>query len=91
MKITTQSGKTFEAAWVLSTQTRMGVKQMAMQLDGETALEDIVSDLVGSKRMTSSEGEGAYTVYDGYTLLSSLTYSADRKTLRVVLERGDDA
>lgn len=91
MRITTESGKMFEAAWVLDTQTRQGVKQLAMQLRGDAALEEIVSDLVGSERIVASEDEGTYTAYEGYTLLATLMYSADRKALRVVLERGEDA
>lgn len=91
MKITTQSGKTFEAAWVLSTQTRMGVKQLAMQLAGDTPLDAIMGEIIGSEKITASEDEGAYTVYEGYTLLSSLIYSTDRAAVRLTLERDDEA
>lgn len=91
MKITTQSGTTFDADWVLATKTRQGVNQLTMQLAGDTPLGAITGDIIGSEKITASEDERAYTVYEGYTLLASLIYSADRAAVRVTIERDDVA
>lgn len=89
MQIVTNSGKTFEAAWVLDTTTRHGAQQLTIQLPGDTALDEIMANMVGAAQITSIKESGVRTVYEGYTTLASLIYSTDRKALRLTLERDD--
>ena len=91
MQIVTNNGLTYDAAWVLDTETRHGAHQLTIQLPGDTELEDILSDFVGAVQIISIKENGVRTVYEGYTLLASLIYSTDRKALRLTLERDDEA
>ncbi len=91
MTIMTNSGKKFDADWMLDTETRHGAHQLVIQLPGYTLLEDIMTDIVGTPTITSIKDNGVRTVYEGYSTLASLIYSADRKNLRVTLEKGETA
>lgn len=91
MQIVTSSGKTFEAAWVLDTTTRHGAQQLTIQLPGTTDLSEITGELVGAEQISSIKETGVHTIYEGYTLLSSLIYTPDRSALRLTLEKGDAA
>ena len=91
MQIETNSGKTFDADWVLDTVTRHRAHQLTVQLPGDTPLKKIMGSLVGCAQITSTKETGVRTVYEGYTQLASLIYSTDRKALRLTLERDDEA
>ena len=91
MQIETNSGKTFDADWVLDTVTRHGAHQLTIQLPGDTPLKKIMGSLVGCAQITSVKETGVRTAYEGYTKLASLIYSTDRKALRLTLERDDKA
>lgn len=86
MQIVANSGKTFDAAWILDTETRDGTQQLTIQMPGNTDLHDMISDLVGADTVTCIKGN-AKTVYEGYTLLGSIIYSANRSIVRLTLER----
>lgn len=73
MQIVTNSGKTYEADWVLDTQTRHGIQQLTIQLPGNNDPSEIIRNLVG---------------YEGYTMFYSLIATPDRNGMRLTLEKG---
>ena len=91
MQIVTNNGITFDADWILDTETRHGAHQLTIQLPGDTDIGDILYNLVGAVQFSAIKDSNVRTVYEGYTKLASLIYSTDRKALRLTLERDDEA
>lgn len=91
MKIMTISGKTFDADWVLDTTTRHGAQQLTIQLPGGTDLGLVLGELDGAEQIIVEKEKGVRTIYEGYTLFSSVIYTPDRSALRLTLERNDAA
>ena len=87
MLITTKSGKIFDATWTLMTQTRYGEQQLVIQLPGATTVKEIANDLVGIETIKEDKGDGAYSVYDGFTQLVSIIYTSNRSAVRITLTK----
>ena len=90
MKITTSSGKTFDAYWTLQTIDRHGAQLLAIQLPGTTTPGEILEGLIGEKLIEEHKNDDEPIPHEGYTLLSSITYSRSREIVRVVLEKDGD-
>jgi len=88
MKIMTSSGKTYEADWILPTQSRNGARLLAIQLPGAVDPVQAVADLTGAESIKGIVDD-AVTTYAGYTMLHSLYFSNDRSAVRLMLEKGD--
>ena len=86
MQILTNSGKAFDAAWVLEAETRNGIQQLTMHLTGAEAMDTLAS-LVGQSQIIGVSDNGNRTTYDGYTLFRTLIVTPDGKALRLTLER----
>lgn len=91
MKITTQSGKTFDAGWVLETETRNGIQQLTMHLTGSPDPAEVISELVGQVQIGGIKENGNSASYEKYTLFRSLIATPDGTALRLTLERDDEA
>lgn len=83
----TAKNKTFDAEWTLLAQTRQGEKQLVMQLPGGTTVQEIANALVGAETIKEDKGNGAYSVYEGYTQLVSIIYTSDRSAVRITLAK----
>lgn len=79
--------KSFNAAWVLPTQTREGVKQLVIQFEGEPEPKDVLEELVGLGEIVASKADDQKNVYTGYTAFFSLGYTHDAHVLRLTLEK----
>lgn len=88
MIITAKSGKTFEAEWVLETETRNGIQQLAIQFPGGTDPAEAIAELVGMSQIHGTNDKGNHTVYEGYSFFKSLIASDEKAALRLTLERG---
>lgn len=88
MKIMTSSGKTYEADWILPTQSHHGAKLLAIQLPGTVDPVQAVADLTGAESIKSIVDD-AVTTYAGYTMLQSLYFTHDRSAVRLTFEKGD--
>ena len=91
VKITTSSGKTFDADWTLKTRSHHGADLLVIQLPGETMPGEIVEGLVGESMIQELKVDGKCVPHEGYTLLYSIIYTHNRKAVRVTLEKGDAA
>ena len=89
MQIVTKSGKTLKADWVLDTQTRHGIKQLTIQIPGNTAPDRIIRELVGLSQISCTNENGNCMMYEGYTKFYSLIATSDGSALRLTLEKGD--
>lgn len=90
MEIMTNSGKTFEASWVLEPETRNGVQQLTIQLPVDIDPAEIISELVGVAQIIGIKDNGNRTMYEHYTLFRSLIVTPDRSAQRLTLERSDE-
>lgn len=90
MEITTNNGVTFDAGWVLETDTRNGIHQLTMHLTGNPDPAEVIGELVGQVQIIGIKENGNRNTYEGYTLFRSLIATPDGKALRLTLERGED-
>lgn len=91
MKITTSTGKTFDILFI-SSGVYMGGRAM-IELADERALSEVASDFEGVDTITKTDEllPGVSEVYSGYTRLISVQRNAETGTVRLMLEKGDDA
>lgn len=91
MQIVTNSGKTFDAEWVLETETRNGIQQLTMHLTGKHDPAEVIGELVGQPMIVGIKENGNRNTFEKYTLFRSLIATNDGKALRLTLERDDEA
>lgn len=81
----TAKNKTFDATWTLLTHTRHGDQRLVVQLPGNTTIQEIADNLVGSEKIKETKNGGADTVHEGYTQLVSIIYAENRDAVCVTL------
>lgn len=86
LRIETDRGS-LPAKWTLETTTRQGARMLAIEFTEETEPGEVIYAFVGAQEIREIDEADNVKTYDGYTLLSSMTYSYDRSTLRLTLER----
>ena len=89
MKITTNSGKTFDINWIGAT-NRFGSKLM-IELKDDRAFSEIAADFDGVDVFTKEDEKypGVTMTYEGYSALVSMTRENADGVVRITLERGD--
>lgn len=86
LRIETDRGS-LPAKWTLETTTHKGARMLAIEFAGAMEAAEIVDAFAGASEIREIDEAGNVKTYEGYTLLSSMTYSYDRSAVRLTLER----
>lgn len=86
MRITTDSGKTFDANWAWGP---VGARRRVLaSIRDDRALSQIAADIEGASRMTCREDGAGEAVYQGYTRLVRIERTDDA-SVEIALEQGE--
>lgn len=91
MKITLNSGKTFDVNWI-GASSRYGDKMM-IELNDDRKISQIAADFEGVETITKTDKAkpNVKEVYEGYTLLASISRENADGVIRLTLEKGRGA
>ena len=92
MTVTTSKGKTLDINWMWGPVRTTG--NVMLEVIDVRPLSEIAADLEGCetfKKMDDRKGTAVYEMYEGYTVLSSISRNKKTGGVQVTLERGDNS